>query len=104
MPKAVPAVAFGPLLFSLPTIEQDQSAPMGAQPVFPAYQVASRVAVMARRVAHLNIARYSAALAEQEEDQDQDRREIFALLTAEEEARLLESSPFKLVWSSSAIH
>jgi len=44
MPKAVPAVAFGPLLFSLPTIEQDQSAPMGAQPVFPAYQVASRVA------------------------------------------------------------
>jgi hypothetical protein len=57
---------------------------------------------MARRVGGLNIARYSAALAEEEEDED--RREIFALLTAEEEARLLESTPFNLVWSSSTIH
>ena len=74
---------------------------MGAQPVFPAYQVASRVAVMAGRVTRLNLAQYRTALAEEE---DEDRREIFALLTAEEEARLLESSPFNLVWNSSAIH
>jgi hypothetical protein len=56
---------------------------------------------MAGRGAHLNIAQYRTALAEEE---DGDRREIFALLTAEEEARLLESSPFNLVWNSSAIH
>jgi hypothetical protein len=57
---------------------------------------------MARRVARVNIAQYRTASAEEEEDED--RREIFALLTAEEEARLLEASAFNRVWSSSAIH
>jgi hypothetical protein len=53
---------------------------------------------MDKCVARLSIPQYRTALAEEE---DEDRREILALLMAEEGASLVEASNFDLVWSGS---